>query len=421
MSTISASTTTNTGYVVTSDTTGTLVIQTGATPTTAMTVSSAQVVTLTNALPVASGGSGVTTSTGTGANVLGTSPTITTATLASPNITTALTLTGAAGTSGQALTSGGSGAAPTWTTIGASAATPTALGTVWASGDTGALGNQSLGYNAALNSDGVNAANQTAIGQGALQLNVTGTWNTAVGFKTLYNTTASLNVGVGGVALYNNTSGTYNTAVGHAAGFGLTSAGSNTLIGANTGASLTTGNVNTFIGRYAGQVFTTGSYNTHIGYATNASGAGQGSEIVISGGPNGATGKGGDTGFITPNGGPMFQGNNAGSWSTVSDRRLKKNIIDNNEGLNKLTQIQIRNFEYRTEEEITELPTSQVIKKAGIQFGVVAQELQAVLPDCVTEQSTGVLTIDSDNLTWYLINAVKELKAELDALKAKVA
>ena len=65
-----------------------------------------------------------TTITGTGANVLSTSPTITTATLASPNITTALTLTGSAGTAGQALVSGGSGNAPTWTTISSS---PTAI------------------------------------------------------------------------------------------------------------------------------------------------------------------------------------------------------------------------------------------------------------------------------------------------------
>jgi hypothetical protein len=56
-----------------------------------------------------------TTITGTGANVLGTSPTLTSPTLASANITTALTLTGSAGTSGQVLTSAGSGAAPTWT------------------------------------------------------------------------------------------------------------------------------------------------------------------------------------------------------------------------------------------------------------------------------------------------------------------
>ena len=61
MSTISASTTTTTAYKVTADTTGALVLQTGATPTTAVTISSAQVVTLANALAEASGGTGTTT------------------------------------------------------------------------------------------------------------------------------------------------------------------------------------------------------------------------------------------------------------------------------------------------------------------------------------------------------------------------
>ena len=61
MSTISASTTSTTAYKVSADTTGTLVLQTGATPTTAVTISSAQVVTLASALPESSGGTGTTT------------------------------------------------------------------------------------------------------------------------------------------------------------------------------------------------------------------------------------------------------------------------------------------------------------------------------------------------------------------------
>ena len=52
------------------------------------------------------------TNTGTGNNVLATAPTI-----ASANLTTALTLTGAAGTSGQLLTSQGTGVAPIWSTV----------------------------------------------------------------------------------------------------------------------------------------------------------------------------------------------------------------------------------------------------------------------------------------------------------------
>ena len=53
MSTISAGTTTTTALVQTGDTTGSLVLQTGSTPTTAMTISSSQIVNFANAPTVA--------------------------------------------------------------------------------------------------------------------------------------------------------------------------------------------------------------------------------------------------------------------------------------------------------------------------------------------------------------------------------
>ena len=86
-STISAGTTSGTAISVSGDTSGQLVLQTNGT-TTAVTISTGQVVTLAQPLPVASGGSGVTTSTGTGANVLGTSPTIATPTFNSAQLAT---------------------------------------------------------------------------------------------------------------------------------------------------------------------------------------------------------------------------------------------------------------------------------------------------------------------------------------------
>jgi hypothetical protein len=61
----------NTGIFFGTDTVG---IATNGTA--AVSVSASQVVTFTNALPVASGGTGATTSTGTGAVVLATSPTV---------------------------------------------------------------------------------------------------------------------------------------------------------------------------------------------------------------------------------------------------------------------------------------------------------------------------------------------------------
>ena len=62
---------------------------------------------------------------------------------------------------------------------------------------------------------------------------------------------------------------------------------------------------------------------------------------------------------------------------------------------------------------------SVVVKKEGTQLGVIAQEIEKVLPDVVKTQTTGIKTVDSDSLTWYLINAVKELSARVEELESK--
>ena len=71
-------------------------------------------------------------------------------------------------------------------------------------------------------------------------------------------------------------------------------------------------------------------------------------------------------------------------------------------------------------EEITELPQDQAVKKQGIQLGAIAQELQAILPECVELKSTGVLSVNTDNLIWYAINAIKQLSAEVESLKSQL-
>ena len=109
MSIIAAGTTSGTALVSTGDTNGTLVIQTNGT-TTAVTISTGQVVTLAQPLPVASGGSGVTTSTGTGAVVLSTSPALTTPALGTPASGVLTNCTGAV----VAALSTASGSAPSY-------------------------------------------------------------------------------------------------------------------------------------------------------------------------------------------------------------------------------------------------------------------------------------------------------------------
>jgi hypothetical protein len=262
--------------------------------------------------------------------------------------------------------------------------------------------NTAVGY-FALNAN-TTASNNTAVGTQALFSNTTATTNTAVGYQALFsNTTTSFNTAVGYQALYSNTA-TFNTAVGYQSGNLVTTGIQNSLFGFGSGSNITTGRLNTCIGN-AGPSSATGEWQIIIG---NLSGFQ-------------TLGKGDSTGFINPNGGGVYQGNNAATWSVTSDQRLKKNIVDNTDGLSVINGIRIRNFEYRLRDEVdAELSPNDVIVKTGVQLGVIAQELQQVLPDCVKQESTGVLSVDSDNLTWYLINAVKELSAKVASLESQL-
>ena len=105
-----------------------------------------------------------------------------------------------------------------------------------------------------------------------------------------------------------------------------------------------------------------------------------------------------------------------------SDERIKKNIVDNNTGLDAIEKIRVRNFEYRTKNEITDFDNAGavVVEKEGVQLGVIAQEIKEILPDVVKQNTTGAYAVDPDNLTWYLVNAVKELSAEVKSLKAQL-
>jgi hypothetical protein len=244
--------------------------------------------------------------------------------------------------------------------------------------------------------------------------------NTAVGHQALNgNSTASGNTGVGYQALYTNSSGSYNVAVGREALQSSSTGSENTAVGYQA-LSASNGGFCTAFGFKSGNTITTGYGDVMLGYMCQPSAATTAYEIVIGTVGGNCYGKGGATGFIAPNAGGVYQGNNSATWSVTSDQRLKKNIVDNNVGLEKISQIQVRNFEYRTEDEVTELPKNQVIKKEGIQLGAIAQEIQAILPDCVKEETTGVLSVNSDSIMWHMINAIKELNAKVIALETKL-
>jgi hypothetical protein len=225
------------------------------------------------------------------------------------------------------------------------------------------------------------------------------------------------NLAIGNSSTLNNvlSTGNENIVIGATSGNSITSGDKNILIGATTGQSIITGNANIFIGTSLG-IVSVGSSSNNIqigdGLSYNAT---TGTEIIIG---QGLTGKGNNSTFIGSStvGHTIYNSGNTSTWNTTSDQRLKKNIQDNNTGLNIIKAIKVRNFEYKTEQEITELDLNNVINIQGTQLGVIAQEMPQ---EFVTENSTGVLSVNTNNLIWYLVNAIKELSQRIEQLEAK--
>ena len=126
--------------------------------------------------------------------------------------------------------------------------------------------------------------------------------------------------------------------------------------------------------------------------------------------------------------GQCYQGNNSSHWETTSDKRLKKNIVKHTKGLAEIDKLTVCDFEYKTRGEIdmSEFPKAkhagQVVigeGNEGVHTGIIAQDLEAVLPKCVSTDELGVKTVDEGPLVWALVNAIKELSAKVTALESK--
>jgi hypothetical protein len=105
----------------------------------------------------------------------------------------------------------------------------------------------------------------TAVGVSALANGGGGSDNVAVGFNTLPNTTGGANTAVGMYALLNNTTATENVAIGAYSQGSNTIGNGNTSIGTNSMALNTIGEVNTAVGQKSLYSNLSGRYNTAIG------------------------------------------------------------------------------------------------------------------------------------------------------------
>ena len=123
-------------------------------------------------------------------------------------------------------------------------------------------------------------ADNTAVGDEALELNVSAVTNAAVGTFALQNNdssgtgTANFNTAVGGFALQANVDGTRNTAVGAGAIESGDGGNDNTAVGEIAGFNIT-GNSNTCLGSSAGSNLAGGEGNIYIGAQVQAGGTGE--------------------------------------------------------------------------------------------------------------------------------------------------
>ena len=99
-----------------------------------------------------------------------------------------------------------------------------------------------------------------------------------------------------------------------------------------------------------------------------------------------------------------------------SDRKFKENIKPIEGALDKVMSIGGKTFDW-TDAYITEHggEDGYFVNKAD--FGVIAQDVQAVFPQAVRTRDDGSLAVDYEKLSALAFAAIIELKAEVDALK----
>lgn len=100
-----------------------------------------------------------------------------------------------------------------------------------------------------------------------------------------------------------------------------------------------------------------------------------------------------------------------GAWGISSDERLKKNISTLEGALDKLLQLRGVSYEWKEPEKQGNL--------TGPQMGLIAQEVEAVFPEWIGVDADGYQTLSIRGFEALVVEALKELKAENEALKKR--
>jgi hypothetical protein len=102
-----------------------------------------------------------------------------------------------------------------------------------------------------------------------------------------------------------------------------------------------------------------------------------------------------------------------GTFNSYSDSRYKQDISAYGKGLAEIKQVEPKNYRYTAEFMKSDSPSQAFV-------GVIAQELEGTaFANCVKTDANGYKIVDTSELTFALINAVKELSVKIDQLEAR--
>lgn len=186
----------------------------------------------------------------------------------------------------------------------------------------------------------------------------------------------------------------------------------------NTGVLPSFGNVINFAGANAGPTFN--SENSDPLWMGRYNAGSDASELRVNLGDNcngvdafviqaGGSGCGANTEFFRFDATGAAYKPGGGAWATLSDMRVKRNVLPFADGMDLLKAIRPVTFEYNGVGGTADI--------GKVYVGVIAQELQQVAPYMV-DASGEYLKVDPSAFTYLLVNAVKDQQAQIEAMQA---
>ena len=101
----------------------------------------------------------------------------------------------------------------------------------------------------------------------------------------------------------------------------------------------------------------------------------------------------------------------------TSDKRLKCNIKPIENALCKVIGVTGNTFDWK---KLTKKETQTIHGNVGSDVGVIAQEIESILPEAVTTRDSGYKAVNYEKIIPLLIEAIKDQQKQIDELKRKI-